>query len=863
MYMKTKYRFLFVLTLMFSLVTSAWAEESWDSGNTKVTLSYDGVFTVAAVEGTDGKMADYGSAEGQPWANSRGNVRSIVVSDGVTSIGNYAFSNFYGVQSISIGNDVKSIGSYVFSSWWNTINVLTLPASVEFIADHAFVNNNIQQLYVKAVNPPVLESQESIKYFSIFVPEGSVTAYKTAEYWSNRAYNISIDFSDYFVPFTFDISGITTIDGTAWKGMEHQVSVTPVEGITITKRTNMTETGYTPAKDSTHYSFGVTFAQADAANIAFEQQDILANLFFTPTELLDKFTISPSAPDENGKVADVKAGTEVKVTAKDGYKLKLTVSPILTGVTVYENDTITSADLKVGDIIKGNVRINDIAEKGLLFVDSRYADANGVRTGTMRPGGNGLTFNADASFWGYKPINSDGNVGDAWRVERINEDNSNAFAYGAYLVGIKYNKDVTYNEDYTEATFPMPEEDMAVNCKLVRDLATCAEVGIKVDGVFTDSVRLGTDNPERGYYAFGGFQQAAIDKTDPDNPKELTYKDVSYTFKMKQGDEYVNAGWQPGKWRLEVTAIEGSDYIGTAYRDIVMYEGYIIRFSRSDAEKLNITVDGVTTSPVNRLSSCIEPGKTVVIKAKSGYSLSNVEAKYGDKTFEVTYDATTDTYSMTMPRSEVIFFYNLTPKQGNEITILPGEFATYYSASSVSLAEGSAGEMYYISAVSKSEVTLTKAEPQAVPEYTPIVLHNPEDTTITVVLRPDAEGTLADVSIADRDFIYGTTGERTFTADETAADDYYICNGQAFVKVRGAGTLPANRVYLKFAHAVAAAPRLVFGFGGTVPGTTGIDSVENGEQGNESWYDLNGRKLQGKPTQKGLYIKNGKKVVIK
>ena len=32
---------------------------------------------------------------------------------------------------------------------------------------------------------------------------------------------------------------------------------------------------------------------------------------------------------------------------------------------------------------------------------------------------------------------------------------------------------------------------------------------------------------------------------------------------------------------------------------------------------------------------------------------------------------------------------------------------------------------------------------------------------------------------------------------------------------------------------------------------------------NDAWYDLNGRKLNGKPTAKGLYINNGKKVVIK
>ena len=30
-----------------------------------------------------------------------------------------------------------------------------------------------------------------------------------------------------------------------------------------------------------------------------------------------------------------------------------------------------------------------------------------------------------------------------------------------------------------------------------------------------------------------------------------------------------------------------------------------------------------------------------------------------------------------------------------------------------------------------------------------------------------------------------------------------------------------------------------------------------------TWYDLDGRKLQGEPKDKGLYIKDGNKVVVK
>ncbi|MBQ7462784.1 MAG: hypothetical protein IJS63_11210, partial [Bacteroidaceae bacterium] len=43
----------------------------------------------------------------------------------------------------------------------------------------------------------------------------------------------------------------------------------------------------------------------------------------------------------------------------------------------------------------------------------------------------------------------------------------------------------------------------------------------------------------------------------------------------------------------------------------------------------------------------------------------------------------------------------------------------------------------------------------------------------------------------------------------------------------------------------------------------GIRTIDNGQLTIGHWFDLSGRKLGGKPTQAGLYIKNGKKVVVK
>ena len=49
-----------------------------------------------------------------------------------------------------------------------------------------------------------------------------------------------------------------------------------------------------------------------------------------------------------------------------------------------------------------------------------------------------------------------------------------------------------------------------------------------------------------------------------------------------------------------------------------------------------------------------------------------------------------------------------------------------------------------------------------------------------------------------------------------------------------------------------------------ISGTTGIEEVRSqmADGGSDVWYDLSGRRLQQKPTQNGVYILNGKKIVI-
>ena len=97
--------------------------------------------------------------------------------------------------------------------------------------------------------------------------------------------------------------------------------------------------------------------------------------------------------------------------------------------------------------------------------------------------------------------------------------------------------------------------------------------------------------------------------------------------------------------------------------------------------------------------------------------------------------------------------------------------------------------------------------------------------------------------------------------DDTENGVYVLANGAdgaGFYRWMG-GKLGAGRVYLPIS---SGAPMfLPFGYSET----TGIGEMSNersvnGEMRNEGWYTLDGRRLNGKPTQRGLYIYNGKKL---
>ena len=76
--------------------------------------------------------------------------------------------------------------------------------------------------------------------------------------------------------------------------------------------------------------------------------------------------------------------------------------------------------------------------------------------------------------------------------------------------------------------------------------------------------------------------------------------------------------------------------------------------------------------------------------------------------------------------------------------------------------------------------------------------------------------------------------------------------------MKNALSIGANKCWLEVVNSNARAISILFGD----EETTGISTAVTTVPADGDWYDLNGRKVTA-PTRKGIYIHNGKKVVIK
>lgn len=137
-------KLLSIIALLCLTVTSAKADSSGSCG-TNVTYSYVESTHTLTISGT-GDMEDYDNVFARPWDGYRSSIKSIVIGNGVTSIGDEAFMCCSELMSVEVYAPSCTLGSDAF---------------------------------------------KDTKLEKISVPNEKVAAYKTAENWSNYSSKIT------------------------------------------------------------------------------------------------------------------------------------------------------------------------------------------------------------------------------------------------------------------------------------------------------------------------------------------------------------------------------------------------------------------------------------------------------------------------------------------------------------------------------------------------------------------------------------------------------------------------------------------------------------------------------------------------
>ena len=495
---------------------------------------------------------------------------------------------------------------------------------------------------------------------------------------------------------------------------------------------------------------------------------------------------------------------------------------------------------------------------------------------------------------------------------------------GAWAQDAEEEVAVTKTANNNEWTLTMPASDVELEIEYYATTPFDLTVGESAHGTvqFTvggevatqacyDDVVTVTVTPEEGYSAkdvtvraYTSWEAAGARRRAPGLLDEIAVTkneaDGTWTFTMPEANVWVVASYTKDVQDAWIEAIADHTYTGEALEPTVTVKDgettltlgtdYTVAYSNNTvAGTATVTVTAVESSDYSGTATAtfiIQKANTAVTTVPVGKNLTYtgepqalVEA--GTATGgEMQYSLDGTTYSTDIPTateqgSYTIYYkvvgdanHNDTEAQsvaasitGIIFSIEAGSYSTHITNQAISLsaADAAAGvKLYTVTAADKTAGTVTLTELTSVDANTPMVVYNPTDADRNVVFIP----TTGSMEAQPADIFKGTIDSKTFTADEMAAADHYVLSGQNFVWVKDAGTLAGGKCWIELDKS-AGASRLSIVFDGKTTGVNVASAVSIEESANAGYYDLNGRKLSTAPAQKGIYVKNGKKVVVK
>ena len=210
-------------------------------------------------------------------------------------------------------------------------------------------------------------------------------------------------------------------------------------------------------------------------------------------------------------------------------------------------------------------------------------------------------------------------------------------------------------------------------------------------------------------------------------------------------------------------------------------------------------------------------------------------------------------YARNLPRTTILnydekFTTQLTVSKVFNVTFAEGaNYMIYYNSAHDNLTIPDGMTAAIVTGVASSGTTVETTTLSYIPATSAVLLGKGNSTgTPTITLFT---GTLEN-----------TTANKLKYVDNnpvTTTGYEYVLYKDEFVKATG--SIPDGKCYLDLTGAAAPAPARSLGIDND--GTTDIRELRMENEERDEWYDLQGRRIE-QPTKAGLYIKNGKKVIV-
>ena len=838
------------------------------------------------ISGT-GAMVDYSKSSDRPWTDDANEIKdakgikTVVIGNGVTSIGGYAFSYCSGLASVTIPASVTSIGNYAFQDC-SGLTSIEIPSNVTSIGTRAFFG--CSGLTSIEIPSNVTSIGQSAFYgcsglTSVTIPAGVTSI---GDYVFNDCSNLATITVETSNTVYNSRNGCNAIIETSsnkliagCKNTTIPASVTSIgddafgycSGLTsIEIPASVTSIGYSaffgcsgltsveiPASVTSigDYAFSdcsglaTVTVYAPSCTLGYDAFSACGNLknIYVFSDLVDDYKAAEHWSTYSGKITamtPVASGTCGKETPED-------VTWRLEGEAGHYGLFISGTG-EMADYIYLNTRPwhnysenikTVLIENGVTSIgECAFCECNGL-TSISIP--SSVTSIGPSAFEGCSALTS---------IEipaSVTSIGNYAFGYCSALTSIEIPASVT----------TIGEE--AFNNTALTSIEIPASVTSIGNGAFNDCEKLTSITVAEGNANYSNDTNGALfnkykttlikyPKGNNADSYEIPDNVTSICEKAFKGCEDLETVTLPPN----VTSIGDDAFNNTALTSIE------IPASVTSIGKGAFQACGSLTT-VNILANVTSIGDNAFMECSNLQSIeihANVTS-IGNYAFNVCSSLASVTLNNNPTIGEEAFFYNTTVTMNLAAAEVGGaHWTTFYN--NYGNFQADENTEVYKGVVSGSELVLTAISDKIVDAGNAVILKSTGNPVMTL--------TTTNSSDDFTDNALKGLSERTEIATSAySANTIYVMgnttkNGFGFHKYTGA-YMPANKAFLALGSGSSAPLRMVID---DEEETTGVASMADGiDNMSDEWYTLDGRKLNSKPTTKGLYIVNGKKVMIK